>query len=175
MKRLYYVATDLEVTRKIAEALQNAGLKSWNFHVLSKDEAGLYERRIHSGNPLHWRDLLRVGERGALIGFLIGLLSVIALFFVTDLPNEHSLFIQFSVLIVPTLFGAWLGGMVGLSTENYKIRRFHRELEKGRHLLLIDIERRFVPMVRDLMQHYPVFDAGVDKPSVMPFDRPSPI
>lgn len=171
MRRLYYLTEDLAATQRIADALHRAGLKSWNFHVLSRDEAGLYQRHIHSGNPIHWRDVIRSGERGALIGFAIGLwLGVIAIMLM-DLSDNAQLAVQFGVTLVPTLFGAWVGGLVGLSNENYKIQRFHGELESGRHLLLIDIDRSFVPMVRKLMSHFPAFEAGSDSPAILPFDR----
>jgi hypothetical protein len=171
MRRLYYLTEDLEATQRIAQTLQKAGLKMWNFHVLSKDDAGLYERRIHSGNPIHSRDLIRSGERGALIGFAIGLwLGVIAVM-VLDLSANAETIMQLAITLVPTLFGAWLGGLVGLSNENYKIQRFHGELESGRHLLMIDIDRTYVPMVRKLMSHFPAFEAGSDTPAILPFDR----
>lgn len=172
MKRLYYLTEDLEATQRIADALRRAGLSEWNFHVLSKDEAGLYQRRIHSGTPIHWRDLIRSGERGALIGFVAGLWVGIIAVMTLELSGQQALIVQFALTLLPTLFGAWVGGLVGLSTENYKIQRFHGDLEAGRHLLLIDIERSFVPMVRKLMSHFPAFEAGMDTPAILPFDKP---
>jgi hypothetical protein len=171
MKRLYYLTENLEATRSIADALHNVGLKTWNFHVLSKDEASLYEYRIHSGNPIHWRDLIRSGERGALIGFAIGLWLAIIAMFMLDFPNDVMLFVQFALVLVTTLHGAWVGGLVGLSSENYKIQRFHGEIESGRHLVMIDVDRRYVPTVRKLMSHFPAFEAGMDSPAVLPFDK----
>ena len=37
MRRLYYLAEDLETTRTISETLHTEGIKNWNFHVLAKD------------------------------------------------------------------------------------------------------------------------------------------
>ena len=171
MKRLYYLTVDLEATQRIAHALQKAGVSEWNFHVLSRDDAGLYQRRIHSGNPIHSRDLVRSGERGALIGFATGLWVGIIAVMSMGLSGDNALIVQFALTLLATLFGAWVGGLVGLSTENYKIQRFHGELEAGRHLIMIDVDRIYVPMVRKLMSHFPAFEAGMDTPAILPFDR----
>lgn len=42
MRRLYYLAGDIDTTRAISERLHMEGISDWNFHVLARDPSGLY-------------------------------------------------------------------------------------------------------------------------------------
>ena len=50
MKRLYYLTDTLDSVSKISTNLHQDGITDWNIHVLSKDEAGLYHRHVHSAH-----------------------------------------------------------------------------------------------------------------------------
>ena len=41
------------------------------------------------------------------------------------------------IVFLLTCFGAWQGGLVGISTENKKLLRFHDEIEAGKFLVLV--------------------------------------
>jgi hypothetical protein len=50
-----------------------------------------------------------------------------------------------------TLFGAWVGGLVGLNKENQKISFYHNDIEAGKYLILIDIKAEQEDVVKSLM------------------------
>ena len=169
MKRLYYLADSLDTADDVARALHNEGISDWNFHVLSKDEAGLYKHHLHAATPLHQRDLIRTGERGALLGFCVGMAAAIFSATLLELASVHTMIVFSIALILPTLFGAWLGGLIGLSTENHKITRFHDDIEAGRALLMIDVKRSHEDRIRELMQLFAVQTGGEDTTVIVPF------
>ncbi|MFT3931520.1 MAG: hypothetical protein QM709_14610 [Spongiibacteraceae bacterium] len=169
MKRLYYLADNLNTADEVAKALHDEGISDWNFHVLSKDEAGLYTHHLHAANPLHQRDLIRTGERGALLGFLAGMAAALFSAVLLELSSVHSVMVFAIAIVLPTLFGAWLGGLVGLSTENHKIARFHDDIEYGRALLMIDVKPAHEMRVRELMQLFSVREGGEDTTLILPF------
>lgn len=152
MKRLYYLTQSMESTESISDDLHQAGVTDWNFHVISKQhEAGLYRRHIHSANLFHKSDIIHSAERGVIIGFIAGVLlswflSVVPVFGTTIGGSAVLMVILFSVLI-----GGWLGGFVGIQTENYKIRRFHDQIEAGYFLILVDVEVGQEEIVREVM------------------------
>lgn len=169
MKRLYYLADNLDAVDEIAETLHSAGISDWNFHVLSKDDAGLYKHHLHSATPLHRRDVIRAGERGALLGFGVGFLVAIFSASLLELAPVYSFVVFCIAIALPTLFGAWVGGLVGLSQENHKIARFHSDIEAGRALLMIDVDRAHYSRIQLLMQTFAVQSAGQDSTFVAPF------
>ena len=74
MKCMYYLAPSLVSTNQISDDLHDVGVDDWHIHVVSKDEAGLKNEKIHSSNWFETTDLLRSGFIGANVGFILGVL-----------------------------------------------------------------------------------------------------
>ncbi|MEM8767431.1 MAG: hypothetical protein AAGE43_08315 [Pseudomonadota bacterium] len=170
MRRLYYLADDLPTTRAISDSLRDEGIRDWNFHVVAKDEDGLYRHQIHSATPIQQLDVVHTGERFAMIGAVVGLLAGLVAYLTSTLP----LFGVLGLTLVAGLFGAWLGGMVGLSRENYKLEPFHDEIEAGRYLIMVDVARDSKTRVREIMNMgFPsVRYCGRDTTLINPFKSP---
>ena len=75
---------------------------------------------------------------------------------------------------IPLCAGAWLGGMVGLSRENYKLEPFHEEIEAGRYLIMVDVRQESKARVREIMNMgFPrVRFCGKDSTMINPFKSP---
>ena len=170
MRRLYYVADDLPTTRAISETLHDEGVKDWNFHVVAKDEDGLYRHHIHSATPIQQLDIVHTGERYAMVGAMVGLTGGLAAYFGASLPVLSVV----AITLIAALFGAWLGGMVGLSRENYKLEPFHEEIEAGRYLIMVDVRDESRARVREIMNMgFPrVRYCGKESTLINPFKRP---
>jgi hypothetical protein len=151
MKRLYYLTSEIESVEKISRDLHGEGITDWNFHVLSKDEAGLYRRNINSATPWQELDIVHTALRGTLIGAALGLLGGLVIMYITTfgLPS------LFLMLVVGALFGTWAGGFVGISHENYKITRFHDDIEAGKYLIMVDAHPDEQHRVQTIMAKYP--------------------
>ena len=137
MKCLYYLAPTLERTHQISDDLHAAGVKDFFLHVIAKDESGLTQQHIHSSNYLETLDIVRLGLIGSALGAVGGVLGA-GLFevfkpFGPDVPG----FVYFVIIAVVTMFGAWEGGLMGIATENNKIKNFHAAIEAGKYLILI--------------------------------------
>lgn len=178
MKRLYYLTQSMESTQSISDDLHNSGVTDWNFHVLSKqNESGLYRRHIHSANLTHKSDIVHSAERGAIIGFVFGILLA---WFLSNVPVfgiPISGSAPYFVILFGLMFGGWFGGFLGIQTENYKIKRFHDQLEIGRYLIMIDVEVGQEQLVRDIMNSkHPEARYYTDGSSVItPFHKPKPV
>lgn len=172
MRRLYYLTRSLDSTESISRDLHEEGISNWRFHVVSKDEAGLYKRHIHSANYLQKLDIIRSAEVGALIGFGFGLAMSAALMTTAMFGSDLSWMVYAGVVAVFALFGSWVGGIWGLGHENYKIRQFHDALEAGRYLIMIDVHRDEKNELKALMarRHPEAQLMGVDSTWVNPMD-----
>lgn len=168
-RRLYYIADNLDTVDKVADLLQRQGITGWNFHVISKDAAGLYRHHLHSATPLHTQDVWRFGERGALIGLVLGLL--VSLLIIGALGYFENQFFAAAVVITAlvTMHGAWAGGMAGLATENHKIKRFHNDIEAGRFLLMIDVKNSARERIQHALEQFPLQAGGDDTVAALPF------
>ena len=176
MKCMYYLAPNLVSTRQISDDLHAVGVDDWFLHVISKDEAGLKRDKLHSSNWLETTDLIRVGFIGATIGLIAGaLLAGLLAVFKPFGPNIPTVALAFLV-VVATLFGAWVGGLAGMDSENRKLRRFHAEIDSGQYLILIYARKGMGERVKTMMadRHPEARHVGTDRHFVNPFSRVEP-
>lgn len=149
MKRLFYLTRSMDSVQEISDDLHKQGVTDWRFHIISKDEAGLYKHHLHSGTVLEKTDLARFMERGAIIGALLGVavVGVLALIIGFDwpLPAWIALFL-FSIIA-----GAWLAGFGGITNDNYRVRHFRDDIEAGKHLVVVDVPKKHVKEMEQLM------------------------
>jgi hypothetical protein len=59
MRRLFYLVSSIDSAKEISEDLHKNGVTDWRFHVLSKDEAGLYTHNLHSASVSDRTDVVR--------------------------------------------------------------------------------------------------------------------
>lgn len=171
MKCLYYLTPTLDSTKKISDNLHSAGMHNWFIHVISKDEAGLNKKQVHSSNYLETLDLVRNGLIGAITGFVLGsAIAAMTYFFNWFGPDVH-VAAYFGIIIVLTGIGAWEGGLIGIASENRKIRQFHQELENGNYLILIYTRKNQEQAVKATMsnKHPETSFAAIDKHFYNPF------
>ena len=168
--RLFYIADNLDVVDRVTEILTQKGIKKWNFHVFSKDNVGVYKHHLHSANVLQTRDFWRQGERGAIIGFLHGIAAALFIIGVMGFFRNYMLVASIVIIAMVTMHGAWIGGMAGIGKENYKIQRFHDDIESGRILLLIDLADSDRKSVQQALEALPLQACGADRAITLPFD-----
>lgn len=171
MKRLYYLTENADAAELASDSLHNNGITDWNFHVLGKDKANVIKHHLHSTTPLHELDIIRSGERGVLLGFLSGIVVAVVVATFASTGETFSILLQsLTIIALFSLFGAWLGGLVGVSTENYKIRRFHDDIEAGSLLLMIDVSAAEQASVVEMLKRIPqIRPAGEDSTVINPF------
>lgn len=152
MKCMYYLAPNLVSAHQISDDLHDVGIDEWHVHVISKDEAGLKKQKLHSSNWLETRDLLRDGFIGANFGLIAGVIAAGAMMLFEPFGPNVPVVAYFFLVAVATLFGAWVGGLVGIDSENNKLKRFHDDIEAGKHLLLIYARKGEGERVKEMMR-----------------------
>jgi hypothetical protein len=152
MKCIYYLTATLESTSRISGDLHDAGIKDWFIHVLSKDEAGLRKKKIHSSNYLEQIDLLRFGIIGAVLGLLAGVFAIWLMTYFKPFGSGVPTIVYVGIMIVLILFGAWEGGLTGVASENKKVSAFHDEIQAGNYLILIYTKAEKESDVKEMMK-----------------------
>ena len=156
MKAIYYLAPSLISTHHIADELHKAGVKDWFLHVISNDESGIKKEHLHSSNYLETLDLARDGIIGGLIGFAIGLITVMALVFLQPFTPALPTVVYLFILITLTLFGLWEGGLAGVANKNRKLAEFDEDIAAGKYLILIYSRKKNEGRIQYIMSHkYP--------------------
>lgn len=173
MKCFYYLAPTLTSTHQVSKDLHEVGIRDFYIHVVSKNETGLHQQHIHSSNYLETLDFIRTGMIGAATGFVVGLIGIELLRYFEPFGPGVPTFVYVAITFVTTLFGAWEGGLIGVGTQNSKLRRFHDDIEAGRFLILIYVRKAQETRVRGMMaaRHREAEFAAVDRYFLNPFSR----
>lgn len=175
MKCYYYLSPTLESTEAITNDLHESGVNDWFIHIVSRDEAGLSRKHLHSSNYLETLDVIRYGLMGGVSGFLLGLIGagLLALFEPFG-PGNHIL-AYLGVIVLLTGFGAWQGGLIGICEENKKLQHFHDDIEAGKYLILVYAHKKEEAKVASMMNrlHPEAKLAGFDSKFFNPFTSPT--
>jgi len=173
MKCIYYLSPSLKSTQDISDDLHSIGVDDWYLHIISKDESGLSNQRLHSSNYIETQDLLREGIIGGAMGFSVGVVLSLLAMGLEPLGPNLPLIAYASILLVLGGFGAWVGGMMGLARENKKLARFHGEIEAGKYLILIYAKLHQEQNIKKMMdsRHNEVRLAAEDAHFLNPFSE----
>ncbi len=171
MKCFYYLAPSLTSTQKISDDLHNVGVLDWFLHVIAKDEAGLKREHLHSSNYLETTDIIRDGLIGANLGFIIAVIAAGLVMMLEPFGPETPKMVYFAVVVVFTMFGAWVGGLTGIDKENKKLKRFHDDIEAGKYLILIYAGKEKEDVIREMMreEHEEARLVAIDRHILNPF------
>ncbi|MEH6649843.1 MAG: hypothetical protein V7707_07460 [Motiliproteus sp.] len=175
MRRLYYLTDSVDCAEKVSDDLHRIGVTDWNFHIMSKNKKAMRDHKLNSASSFfHEHDGIRSAERGAIIGLIAGVLAIASFLLVApDLAAEYRTFPLLSLLFtsgVLVAFGVFLGVIYGMDFENIKIKRFHKQLEEGQYLLMIDVKKTDADEIITALSGYAdVTQAGEGHSNVGPF------
>ncbi len=177
MKRLYYLTHSIECAERVSSNIHKEGVSDWNFHIMSRDKEGLTKHHLHSTNTLiHERDVIRISERGAILGLLAGFCTTISFLMLTDFVPVRMVAegTMFFVCVLFAVTGALLGGLIGLALENAKTRRFHDDLDAGNYLVMVDLHKRDSPQVEKMLSfERDLVRVGDGTSIISPFQQPA--
>ncbi|MDX1491373.1 MAG: hypothetical protein R3332_08805 [Pseudohongiellaceae bacterium] len=171
MKCVYYLSPSLKSTQQISDDLHSIGVDDWFLHIVSKDESGLSKERLHSSNYLETLDVIRDGLIGAGLGFCVGLLAALLAMAVQPFGTDIPLLGYIAIVFVCSCFGAWVGGLVGIASENKKLANFHDDIAQGKYLILIYAKKGQDDKIQKMMseKHGEARLAAVDAHFLNPF------
>jgi len=170
MRRLYFIAPNIDSAKKILDDLLLARVDDHHIHIVGKDEAALIRAHLPAASLLEKSDIVPAFERGLVVGFATGLtLSLLAFLFP---PVEFS--IGGGALLGITLFGAgfgaWISSMIGVSLHNSHLKNFEEAIESGELLFIVDVPKKRMAEIRALMKsHHPEAENKGSDPTIPAF------
>jgi hypothetical protein len=140
MKRLYYVTGTLDSVQNISRDLDVTGIDEGRMHVLGKESGQVIRAQLHATTIWEDTEIMHAGFLGALFGALGGFIIGSALVAMEPWGQQLAL----SVVVFSTLFcmcfGAWLGGIYGISSRNHHLQPYWKDVEDGNYLVMVDAD-----------------------------------
>lgn len=142
MYRIYYLVPNLQQVRTALGRLDHAGFGGDRVHVMARDNGELERLGINSTTPWEDTELMADGYSGATRGFFIGLIAGYALAFADPWGIDAHLGIWALTALFFTCFGAWVGGLRGISHPNHHLEPYIQSVKSGNYLVIVDVDRR---------------------------------
>ena len=155
MKRLYYLTDSIDCAEQIASEVHRWGIADWNYHVLSKDPAGLSKHQNHADTLLHQKSIVPTCERGLFTGIAAGVAAALGASLLIPLLETVGR-IPFAIVVFScALLGAWSIALFGRYEEQQKLHKFQHDIDSGKLLIMIDVKKDQIELVRKVMGQYP--------------------
>jgi hypothetical protein len=168
VRRLYFLVPNIEVGKKVVDALLLAHIEWKHIHVLAKRGTPLEDLPEAS----FWQKsdiipaMLRAVPLGGASGMLCGLVALVL--------EPHLIVAGGAVLLGGVLIGVgvgtWLGGMVGLNIGNARLKAFEGAIEGGELLVITDVPRARVEEITERIKRaHPAAQPEGTEPNVPAF------
>jgi uncharacterized membrane protein len=151
LTRIYWLLPDLESAEATMDDLLLARVEYRHMHFVGKEDADMGD--LHRANVLQTSDVVRSAQMGLIIGASLGALigALIAVFY-PIYGDDPQWGIAVGLTIGGALFGIWTSTLIGVSTPSKRLQRFADEIEKGRILLMLDLNRLRVDEIQERLR-----------------------
>ena len=147
MKKYMYITRDLDNLERTEHELEAEGISRSNIQVMSENEAALYLRDLPSVPDFSKLDVYRYGARGLMAGIAIST-AILAIVWAVGMTAAGGWLPFIFLAIVVLGFCTWEGVLMGLHKTNGRFEKFKSSLDKGAHLLIVNVDKKEVPKVQ---------------------------
>lgn len=161
-RRLYFILPDVQISRQVVDELLLARVEERHLHALAKEDIDLED--LPQADLFQRSDIIHGAGLGLIVGGATGAVAGIATMFFQPAGWAESGGLVLAIALVGAMVGMWASGMIGTSVPNSRLKRFQKDLDAGRILLMVDIPEDRMEEIRELVKkHHPeVADRGAD-------------
>ncbi|MBO9493933.1 hypothetical protein J7438_07515 [Thalassotalea sp. G20_0] len=162
MKKHLFLLPGLKTARELSEQLESAGIDHNRIHIAHQDHSCDTNYNLNHLNLLKKNDTIHSGA----IEFKVGVILAATVGFLTyNLWEGHpagGIGTVFACLIALG-FPAWLGGMIGGSSDNGRLQPCHDHIQQGGAVVMVNIKTRieWERMNETVSNYAPARAAGV--------------
>ncbi|MGJ8692477.1 MAG: NAD/FAD-utilizing enzyme [Thalassotalea sp.] len=161
MIRHFFISENLTELVDIERELEQQGFSQSQIHLLSEQEAAVTEHQLSQVESILKKDIVHSTEIGAVVGVFAAALTLL-IAFMSGWTQSSTGWLPFIFLAIIVLgFCTWEGGLIGIQSNNIHFEKFKGVLQKGKHLLFIDIEPQQEQQLATVVGAHPhLLDAG---------------
>jgi hypothetical protein len=155
MIRHFYICDDLDDLDRLEKELEEEGVFRPQIHVLSNDDTGVEtHKHLHNIEAVLKFDVVRGVSVGAIVGFMLAA-AVLVVSSYLSLPDKFT-WVPFIFLAIVVLgFSTWWGGFHGIQTPHKDFRRFQKDLDEGKHILIVDADSEQETILDNAVSNHP--------------------
>ena len=146
-ERLAILSDDVEDAIAVVDTLRAKNYEDDDIYVITKDDIILED--LPEADPRQYSDLFPAMKRGAGIGGALGLFGGLLMATVPPAGIAVGGAAITAMAAGGAAFGAWTSSLVGISIPNTELEAFHKAIENGKTLILVDVEEDKADSVLD--------------------------
>jgi len=160
-ERLIFVLPDVKHAQSSMRHLLLARIDDGHIHALAKDSIDLKD--LPGASIGQRSDFFHAMALGIVVGGSTGVFGgVVGQYFAPGLDIGLSGIGMLALL--GSIYGIWVSGLIGTDVPNSALRKFTKDIEKGKVLLMVDVPKARAEEIRELMhkRHPEASDGGID-------------
>jgi hypothetical protein len=160
-ERLLFLLPNVKEAQSSMRHLLLARIDDRHIHVLAKDSIDLED--LPGASVGQRSDYFHAMALGIVVGGTTGIIGGLAAYYLTPGINVDLSGIGLMALL-GSVFGIWISGMIGTDVPNSAFRKFAKDIEKGRILMMVDVPKARAEEIRQMMhkRHPKATDSGID-------------
>jgi hypothetical protein len=168
MRRIYFLVPDINVTKRVVNELLLARIEEKHIHVLAKRGTPLEE--LPEANLLQKTDFVPAVQQGLAVGGSAGLLAGLVAVALPPAAPVIAGGILLGTTVVSAGLGAWISGMIGVSTPNRRVKEFEDAIEAGHLLVFADVPADRVEEIEEhIREHIGEVEVETTEPKIPAF------
>jgi len=160
-ERLLFVLPDLKHAESTMRHLLLARIDERHIHVLADDSVDIGD--LPGASVGQRSDYFHAMALGIVVGGTSGILGGISAYYFFS--GIHVTLSGIGLLaLLGSIFGIWVSGMIGTDVPNSQLKRFAKDISKGKILMMVDVPKDRAQEIRALMikRHPEATDGGID-------------
>lgn len=167
-RRLYFVLPDIESARGMLNEMLLARIEIKHIHFLAR--RGTLPEDLPEANVLQKTDIVHGAQLGMVIGGVAGTVGGLLVVLFPPAGVSLELVTVLVAALLGALFGTWVSSMAASSVPNSKLKPFHRDIEEGKVLMMVDVPMRRVQEISELVaRRHPEAVPGGFEPTIPAF------
>lgn len=152
MRRIYFLAPNIETTHKIVDELRSEGMEDRYIHILAKRDTPMED--MPEASVFEKTDFIPALERGAALGATTGLLAGLVGLRLAGFALAGGSIL--GILFFGATIGTIMSGLSGLGIGNSRVKQYTDAIEAGELLIMLDIPKeRIEAMSQLIIKHHP--------------------
>ncbi len=145
MKRLTFLAADLQQAQTVVDDLRKMGVSDEMMHVVAEDHQMLQKAHIHEATEMETSEFESDFDWGMVIGGVLGLAVGFAIYQLSLFGFEFGMGSLLLMLLGGVLLGGWVGKIIGESTPSSEMEKYQHAIDAGQILMMVDVPLERVP------------------------------
>ncbi len=167
-RRLYFLLPDVKRAKAVFRKLLLSRVEERHMYFLAREGMALSD--LPEATMLQKSDEIHGLALGLVVGGATGALAGVVAMIFPPSGLAMGLGVILAMSLIGAIVGIWASGMIAADVPNSRLKKFVKEIEQGKILLMVDIRKHQIEEITDMIrEQHPDADARGRDPTIPAF------